>query len=268
MLYEYRKTVRRRRDPDLREYADIQGQQGFISLYGYDEEAVDYIRTNKATYGLDRFPLYADMLYIDVDDDPQSVEKAKKKLIDLGVEFRMFMSGSPNSAHFHIPTKPMKKLGLNKIHLQWVEEHIGIKRGGKAGADNIYKASGIIRIEGTWHCKFPGERKVEIFSNKGSILDLTNYSTKVTSSYSPAFVSRARDIDELTSLFGSMLFTEISDGERNNTIHRLAKLARDIGMSYDETFDKLYTYNRLMVYPPLQPKEFEANIRAAYRGVI
>ena len=264
--YEYRKSARRRGDPQLMPFEEVQGRQGFISLYGYDNDTVDHIDVNKATYGLDRFKLYSDLLYIDVDDDAEQVEIAKNKLIALGYKFKMYMSGSPDSAHFHLETVPQYEYNLHKVHAMWVEEHIGFKTRTTNGADNIYKASGIIRIEGTWHKSYPGEYKREVFSFDGPILDLTNYSKKVKSAIPKMKFVEEFSEEKLVSLFNQMLFTQIGDGERNNTIYKMAKLSRDIGNSYEDTLDKLDTYNNYMVSPPLGHQEFTAKIRSAYRG--
>lgn len=258
ILYEYRRSAIRRGSPKLVPKEQLRGEQGFRSLYGYTPEVTGLICERKGTFGLAGQTLFANDLIIDIDDNIEEVEQAKADLIRLGYTFSMYMSGSPDSAHFHLPCVPQLAEGLNSIHLQWVTEHI-------KGFDNIYKPSGIIRLIGTYHTKYPGERKREVFNFNGELLDLTDYSTRIQYKL-PSFTAKeVVDRDKLESIFNQCLFTRDYSISRNGMIFKLACLAKDISYSLDETLEKLDIYNNIMVDPPLKGQEVMAVVRSVFR---
>ena len=264
ILYEYRPGVKRKGKPRLLPRKEIEGKQGYISVYGFDEETQQDIISKRGTYGLQNNKLYSDLLYIDVDDNKEAAFAIKSKLELMYIQYLMFDSGSPNSYHFHIPIIPMYDTNINYIHKQWVEETF-------IGADlSIYKTSGVIRIEGSFHASYPGCSKDQIYyaAPIADVLDLHEYSTKMEIVLpSPASELSIDDTENLDMLFNNLLFKLASEGNRNNEVFRRAVVAKDLGIDLDSIIEKLQVWNGYWCDPPVADTELIATINSAYRMV-
>ena len=261
ILYEYRSDVRRYGMPNLRTKEEMEGLQGFTSIYGFDEEVAQLVKERRGTWGLDGLNLYSDTLYIDIDSDMPLAEEVKAKLIDIGLSFEIYASGSPDSCHFHVPLVTMYAPDIQYIQKQWVEDNLGRK------VDlSIYKTSGIIRLIGSFHKKHPGKWKKLIDRNEGNLLDLTDYEAKVEIKLPTShYISEDEDKEGiLDSLLMTSTYEKIGTG-RHNTIFKIAALASDIGWDKDKTTNVLLAYNSRMVVPAVRQKDIFTTVNSAYR---
>lgn len=258
--YEYRRSLKRSGKPILKTKEECLKGQGFISTYGYPEEVQKVIEENKGTYGLQGMSVVSDLIYIDIDDNPEAAALTDLVLMDMGISYTMYLSGSPDSFHFHIPIVRMEGPNVPAIHKQWVLENF------KGVDESIYRTSGIIRISGTYHKKHPGNFKYPVDTTTGKILDLTDYKKK-SECVIPKFTMKVEvDKEMLESRFNQMLFTRDYSDSRNGYVFRLAAMAKDIGFSFDEALEKIEIYNDLMVDPQLKHGELRATVNSAYRG--
>jgi hypothetical protein len=258
--YEYRRSLKRSGKPILKTREECLEGQGFISTYGYPEEIQKVIEENGGTYGLQGMPVISELLYIDIDDNRPAAHEIEKLLDSMDITFSMYTSGSPDSYHFHIPIVRMEGPNVPAIHKQWVSEHF------ENYDESIYRTSGIIRIEGTYHKSYPGQTKHLVIYTECKKLDLTNYKTKSECVIPQFRMKTDADPEILESRFNQMLFTRDYSDSRNGYVFRLAAMAKDIGYSFDEALDKIEIYNNLMVDPQLKHGELRATVNSAYRG--
>jgi len=259
ICYEYRSDVRRSGKPQMKARADMVGLQGFTTLYGFDEDTVDYIKDTGGTYGLEGAKLYSDILYIDVDKDKDTAYEVYETLLRLGLEFTEYASGSPDSYHFHVKLEPMYDVGIQYVQKQWVKENFGTK------VDlSIYKTSGLIRLIGSYHKKHPGKSKKFICNHPGKTLNLNDYETHLESGL-PKIAYFDNENTDYGAIIDSLLMDGVSDGGRNNAIFKRAAAAKDAGWALEKTIEALEAWNSLMVNPPKPKFELIRTIKSAYR---
>lgn len=261
ILYEYRPDVRRNGKPKLMASTDMIGLQGFTSLYGFDEETAKLIQQRRGTWGLEGLALYSDTLYVDIDDNPDLIAEVRAKLTEMHIGFSQYESGSPNSGHFHIPLKPMYSENVPYVQKQWVKEHLGTE------VDlSIYKTSGIIRIPGSYHKRYPGRKKQLIYGvGFGSELDLSEYESTVEIKMPKARTQNTEA--EYREAVDIMLMEVVEAGQRHNKAFRLAAAIRDAGYDRDKAMELLTVWNEQMVHPALKQRAINTTVKSAYRGV-
>ncbi len=116
-FHEYRPDTRRFGAVQLKQKDDIEDLQGFVSLYGYPKITLEQIKKQKGTFGLKEYPLYSNILYLDVDDDLQIEMDIFHDLKTKGLAFEYYSSGK-KGGHFHIDIAPMECVGLHDIQYQ------------------------------------------------------------------------------------------------------------------------------------------------------
>jgi len=263
MLFEHRPNTKRSGKVQLKQAEDIVGKQGYVSCFGFPEETAALVEEQGGTYGLDNCPLYADTLYIDIDDDVDAIEttRAKQILQRLGLQYALYRSGSPDSYHFHIPTVPQVMVGLPSLHLLWIKQTLGKD----AQVDfSIYKTSGIIKIAGAAHKRYPGAFKEFIDGVAGDKLDLTDFSVK----YEPMITRAIQSLlvlEDRESILDRWLYDHVYEGGRNIALFKRAAMAVDIGMDKYTVEDMLDRWNKYYCHPPIQGREFDATVRSAWR---
>jgi hypothetical protein len=264
MLYEHRKNTKRSNKVQLVQMEDIAGKQGYVSCYGFPEDTAALVEEQGGTYGLDSCPLYSDLLYIDIDDDVGAIEttRVRQAIQRLGLQYKLYRSGSPDSYHFHIPTVSQVMVGLPSLHLLWIKQTLGKD----ALVDfSIYKTSGIIKIAGASHKMHPGAFKELIDEVTGDVLDLTNFSVKYEPMITRAIQSLLA-IEDRESILDRWLYDHVYEGGRNIALFKRAAMAVDIGMDKYTVEDMLDRWNKYYCHPPIQGREFDATVRSAWRG--
>ena len=254
IYYEYRSGVRRNGKVDLRPESALKGMQGYRSLYGYSEVLKNHIMDQNGTYGLSEHPLFADKLFIDIDNNKEAEKSTLEKLKSMGLAFAYYFSGK-KGGHFHIATIPEERVGIYQIHKAYVAEHF-------PGSDpKIYLPSGIIKITGSYHKSNPGSRKELIYKQGGKLLDLTEYRPSVKYNIPTYKDTSEREKGEIEEILGIMMFDQVSQGGRNKQLCKLTYMCKDLGLTTDETLDKLRAWNNTACFPPIQEKAFFKTIR-------
>lgn len=245
-LYELRSGFRSAKNPVFVKKSDLSGKTGFRSIYGYPKEILEI--------GLRRhnLPLYSDTLFLDVDNNQPATDRIQQWLLDNKVKFKLYWTGN-RGHHFEIPIEPME--GQHVPHLQktFVQKTF-------PGADlSLYKSTGIIRLEGTYHTKNPGGKKSLVQEHGGNILT-------ISPSLIPDYIlpSLGGVNEEAEEILDHMLCRIIEEGCRNKTLFVMASLCKEIGIDYENCYDLLYEYNTYFVNPPLDVHEIKTIIRSSF----
>lgn len=145
IFYEYCMTLANRTGKML-EKDQFDGKTGFRSVYGFEEATANFFRTAGTTKGAKHFAVYADELYIDIDNDDAAAERLASILQQMRLAFQIWISGS-KGWHFHLKHQPVFGHNVPYSHKMWVKS-LGIE------CDwSIYKAGGIFRLPHTRHAK-------------------------------------------------------------------------------------------------------------------
>lgn len=152
--------------------ANLDMGRGFRSYFMFDSTQKALIEAQNNMVGLDTYDVYSDTLFIDFDEHLENVTPCKEKLIQEGLAFSLYESGS-KGYHFHIKLDRLYKgADLPSKHKAWVEG-LGIK-----GTDlSIYRHAGLFRLPGTRHKK-TGRLKLLISNHDGKGLNLDNVIVK------------------------------------------------------------------------------------------
>ena len=183
MKYEFRRAKNRSGSPVLLSPDEFTGRAGFISMFGFNDQAEEFIASGRSTAGVDRFPLYSDRLYVEFDDNAAAEDKAINKLKELGYKFCVYHTGN-RGHHIHIPITPVERTGLHH-YMKAVATAMF-----KGCDEGIYKATGIIRIPGTVHAS-TGNKMVKVYEHDGKVMDIDDHRPR---SYVP--VKRVQEVDK------------------------------------------------------------------------
>ena len=259
MKYEYRAAKDRTGPPQLKEKEGFSGLAGFISMFGFNDEASEYIESTRSTRGMDKFPLYADVLYIDFDDNPEAENTTINKLKEMGLAFKVYHTGN-RGHHIHISIKPIERVGLPHYMKAVVRNMF------KGADDGIYKPTGIIRIPGTYHAS-TGLPMLLVYSQDGDIMDLDQYRPKT---YIPAKSVEKVDKDFLDFMLTRDLNRPSSEGGgpyngRNNHAFAIAATSVRLELEKETALSLLSDWNTRQCFPPLRESELKATVNSAYR---
>lgn len=255
-LYEYRSTSVRKGAPILLPKEEFQGLSGFISMFGFTEDAAKYIQDTGATRGIGKlFELYADTLKLDFDDAPDAEKRALGWLKENGINHKLYRTGN-RGHHIHIDIEPMEMRGLAAFFSSVVASLF-------PGADiNIYKPTGIIRLPGTYHAKTGGKMEL-VEEYKGSVMNLLSYRRKI-----PVPIARNHetvDKEQLDYWLTRDLNRSVGKGDRNTHIFSLASTAQKLNLDYNLAVELISNWNQAYCSPPVRGGEMMATIRSAYK---
>ena len=257
ILYEVRSTSQRLVYPIKLVTADeLQFYTGFQSQYGYPEQTAEVIRRQSGTFDLAGQPLYADMLFIDFDDNPEAAHECQQTLIDRHVGFTMWDTGG-RGFHFHIPHQPLVSSELPTWHKEYVREHF-------PHADwKIYKTSAVIRLPGTYHAKHPGKFKKLVYTGLGNLLHLP---PAVAAGFKPT-AGVAGDVETAERVLDNLVLMTVGKSTvgRNNHLFKIAAACKDTGRPSDVALDICLMWNQTNSIPPLTYTEVENTVASAYR---
>lgn len=251
--YEYRATGKRMGAPTLLPKNRFEGLGGFVSLFGFNQEVVDYISHTGATRGIGKFPLYADKLKLDFDNSPEAEKKALNWLREKGIGYILYNTGN-RGHHIHIDIEPMERVGL-AYYFEAVVKNVF------PGADSkIYKPTGVIRLPGTYHAK-TGHKMTLIEEYSGKKMRISDhYKLK----YVP--VKQVGDVDKdmLDFWFTRDLNRDVGEGDRNTHIFNLAATAMRLNIDKDVTIQLIAEWNAKHSHPSVRDSEMLATIKSAY----
>lgn len=255
ILYEHRVSQRRSGRPSLVAQDDLHELRGFQSVFGFPQATADFIERTGRTAGLDKLPLFCDTLFLDFDDKPESEKAALDWLRQNECQYKLYHTGG-RGQHVHIPIRPIEGLSTLSSIKDFVEKTF-------PGADlSIYKTSGIYRLPGTFHEKYPGRRKELVALGGTRLLEVPEVqpATPVLR-YSADSEGSQEDQTELAMA----LMRRAEEGSRNVVMYTLARRAREAGLDYFETMALAAQYNDLQICPPLDSKEVLTSIISAFR---
>ena len=247
---EVRPALKRNSAPRLVPLAERYAFTGFTSLYAFDEETKKFIEDQRSTANLGDREVYSDTLFIDFDGI------AQEKIVDFevklaGLAFDVYHSGG-RSIHYHIPVVPTTGRDVHRQQKLWVAAQTDF-------ADlSIYKKCGIYRLPGTYHNKYPGQKKTLLYRKDGDILNIERQ--ELPTNYMAAEAPED-DNDKLTNL----LFLTVHEGNRNNMAFLVGKTSQKCGNNYWKTKELLELWNRHNVLPSLPGMELQTILETLYR---
>jgi hypothetical protein len=252
---EIRPTLKRIGPPVFVPIDRVYEYQGFRSIFGIKDLAAAKCKQEGSTAGLTDDDLYCDTLFLDFDNDTTAEDKARDALLDKKVKFSEYTTGG-RGRHFHVPIRVLTSGSITSDVKGFVRDNF-------PGADlSIYKTSGIIRLPGTYHEKYPGRKKELIKTVRGGLLEIKQNDEL----YPMPKVVREVEENSTEALF-SALFRPIKEGGRNTKIFILGCLAKESGLPFDEALNMALKYNMTQVWPPLPDNEILATIRSSFNGL-
>jgi hypothetical protein len=200
------------------------------------------------------FPVYSDLLLVDFDDQPEAAHAMAEALREY--DWVKFDSGG-RSIHLHVRIEPMLGPWVPALQKAYMEQNFP-----KADL-SIYRTSGIYRMAGTYHEKYPGRRKEIIETNiTGKSLILNVAIPEPTVALPP------KDDEDLQDLLGNLLGMQIGKGTTGRNYHafKIAKVANRLGLDSGSTERLVDIWNSTLCNPPLDENSIRAAIKSAYRS--
>lgn len=250
MKYLYTPTVQRRGRIQLLDVAEVQGRQGFASVYGFPPETAEVILAQKHLRDIRHMPVFADVLLTDFDNEWEAAERFRLWLVEQDYTHKCYTSGN-RSIHIHVATTAATGSWVPRAHKEWVKVHA-------PGSDlTIYRQTGLFRLEGTWHEKNPGHRKQLTSEHYGGILDIP---------YVPPLPKLPpRTPDEAQRRLQYAVEVEKTEGNRRLYVWYLGTLCAEAGMTEDEAREVVYGWAASKCSPPLPTEHIERKLAEAYR---
>lgn len=234
---------------------ELVGKVGYRSVYGFDEGTSLIVRARKHSRDFHQFPLYAEWLLVDFDDQPEEAMKLKNFLVENDIQYGLYDSGN-RSYHFHIPHEPKFSKDLPYSHLKLLER-MGLNM--SKVDTSIYRPNSIFRLTGTRHTK-TGKKKVLLEENTtGVLLDFDLVETPPKH-----FGDTGEGEKDLFYLANSILQFEVDpplEGNRYPTLFALGCACKDSGLSESATFEILSKFNESFDDP-----KCESEVKRATRG--
>lgn len=248
---EIRAAVRRAGAPRLLPLAEVDQHRGFRSVYAYDESVVALIREQGGTHDLRGQPVYADELFVDFDSHDPTAFRTWLRSTNLAWE--EYDSGN-RSVHFHIPLVPVFGVWVPDAMKRWV-------RSVAPTADlSFYHPSGQYRLPGTYHAKRPGQCKALVDAQMGEPLQL-----QAPDQRAGARLVASPGADTTPEQFYTALIGRVAEGHRRPTAWRLATMAAEIGMEFEDAVDHLDWWNSNNCDPPHELDVLVKQAESAYR---
>jgi hypothetical protein len=249
VYYEFAHTVKDRvgRCLTLEEGKDF---KGFRSIFGFSKAVAEHFESQKRVINLKSFPLYADTLFIDVDDDLKAAEDAYYTLINLGVGFEVFDSGG-RSIHFHIAHSPIEGYDLAYTHKRFILSN-------NIRCDmSIFEEGRIFRLEGTVHLR-TFKPKVLLETVPGNLLHLERLEPPPKSYES---FGAAEGLADMVLTLSSVLDNGIQRGRNAHaTFFRITAALAHAGFSAEFALELLNRVNETLVDDPANEADFNKSI--------
>lgn len=237
---EHRRTVVRSGPPKYVPLADIDNYTGFRGVYAVTEAVAKHIAAQGHVGNLQGVPVYSDTLFVDFDSEAGVTEFAKT-LSRLHVRFEMYATGR-RGTHFHVPIVPMWGTNVPNSQLAWVEANATGE-----WDRTIYRQASIIRLDGTWHEKNPGNRKqlsVSVISSNTLEIPLL---PPEAGQHTPV----SKDADKTSTDFWAMIYTPKGSPGRNFRLYSIARTAAELGMEENTARKAAEWWAHNRAQPPL-----------------
>jgi len=153
-------------------------QDTFMSLYDYDENVIDYVKSKQSLSGYDGLIYIPDEFILDVDgSNPEDAfEKLQGLLLlleDLDVTRKVYFSGT--GFHVHIPQEAFRWKPCTDLHLK-VKEELKIKGIFDFADPSVTDKTRLIRVPNTLNSK-SNLWKVQL-DNQNNIKEIMDYATQ------------------------------------------------------------------------------------------
>jgi hypothetical protein len=126
--------------------AELEGLRGFRSYFGFDPVSAAMFMENRRVKSTKGMNVFADELFIDIDNDEEAAKHCWEVLSGLGIMADVYFSGS-KGYHFCIATLPAWSRDLPYCHLTFVKS-LGIRCD-----ECLYQSGRLFRLPGTVHGK-------------------------------------------------------------------------------------------------------------------
>ena len=248
---EVRSSVRRSGPPRLVPLAEVHQHTGFRSVYAFDEATTNKIRQERHTSNMRGTAVFADTLFVDFDNCDGSGLIAH--LTAEGIAFERWSSGG-RSIHLHIPIVPVFGSWVPFAMKSWMRE-----RAPEADL-SFYHPSGVYRLPGTYHFKHPGRRKELIDVFEGRTLVLPEVDPEQFS------VMELEEMGGTEDLF-CLLTQHTGEGHRRPRAWKIATLAAESGVDFEEALVLMAWWNSRCCTPPHSSQVLHSQCEQAYRRV-
>lgn len=227
---------------------------GYASLYWFDSKAAEVISSSRSSAGLNRYPVTAESVTIDLDDGEASVERLKSVLAGLGIGFEVYTSGG-KGYHFLIPHQRVTGTNVPYSHRLWVES-LGV-----ACDLSLYQAGRICSLPGRIHPKTK-RPKALVATYPGNPLELPLVPLPAVQFTLPATDEGTLE-HGLWRLLG-LVTSEPAPGNRHTSIWSTACTLRDAGLEHSTVLDLLQGVNKLWQNQK-DPAEVETAVNQAMK---
>lgn len=135
------------------EHPDSLPEFGFRTVYAFDKEAVKALKDQGNASGMNRFIAWSDHLFIDIDNDQDSVTAYQQLFQSRNTNYSMWESGG-KGVHFHVPTATYSHKQLPRIHSLLVSTF------GIPCDRSLYRHNSLFRLPGTRHAKTGKQKRL------------------------------------------------------------------------------------------------------------
>jgi hypothetical protein len=242
-------------DPVFLHVSELEGKQGFSSLYGVTEstaKAISAAGTCKGFKGV----VWSDKLWLDV-DGYDKCEAVEQRLKEMGYEYKAYDTGG-RGGHFSIELIPNPSHLLPQQSKQYVQEHF------PECDSTIYTHLHPFRLVGTTHSN-TGRTKFRVGGEDGKALRLPEYVGRESTRVGGDFGSTTNSASIFDNFFIQRNTQEIpKQGERHAQLVRLCYALRDSG--YDINLARWWVSEANKRWaPPKEDHEIEKALSSIYR---
>lgn len=229
---------------------------GFCSVYAFPEEvALDMIASGSSA-GLSRYTPASDWLVIDLDDGDKQLQKTIDALVQQGLGFTVWSSGS-KGYHITVPHQFIADKALPYSHLRFVE-NLGI-----AADWSLYRPSSLVALPGRIHKKTK-VKKLLIHTYEGGLLDLPILPIPDKPEFRVTAVSDLEQRLVGLSKLKILLTQPPENGQRHTRLWSCAENLAAGGFSFAAIEPLLQEINQLWDNPK-SPDEVTAAVEQAFR---
>lgn len=231
-------------------------RRSYRSVFMFSEEDAEIIREQGSSRGFKRCDVWADTLFIDLDNGEIDLPKCVQFLKERNLSAEIWESGGKG---FHIEIETILQHGK---HLPYSHQEF-VKTLGISADYSIYRHSSLIRLAGSIHER-TGKRKRLILKFEGQKLEVE---MKTPSMFGELQFSETpelqKSLDKALLRAASTLVINPSPGNRHMTVWGLAKDFAGAGLEYSVALGLIQAIN-LKWSTPKPPQDVEKAVRQGY----
>lgn len=208
---------------------------GFHTVYRFSEEAAEEIRKQGNSRGFSRFPVFADSVWFDFDDDRNEIKHLISVLDQHKLGYTVYTTGN-RGFHVSVPHTPLFDVTVPYTHKKLVED-LGV-----TCDPTLYQHSRLLRTIGTVHEKTGKPKQVIDHVDGEAILEISLRSPE-ESRFKICEVADEELLPFLLSSLARLYGNSPGEGRRHTTCWGLARDAARCGLSFETTLELLLTMN-------------------------